>query len=157
MARTPSPCRENGMHSLFSARVEMKDACVDRLYAKHQDRTKKICEEDWSWDRNRWNNNGIKNALSVTASERLFMLLGTRSPSASAPIYLWCTNDRHIGHITSINYCYYYLQPNFMMFIMGTILMIATVDEHTFVGVIQVGVRWTVCEAIQTTTSVDAW
>lgn len=25
-------------------------------------------------------------------------------------IYLWCTNDRHIGHIMSINY-YYYLQP----------------------------------------------
>lgn len=52
------------------------------------------------------------------------------------PIYLWCTNDQHIGHIMSINY-YYYLQANFMMFIMGTILMIAIVLDEGWTHVRQ--------------------
>lgn len=68
-----------------------------------------------------------------------YYLCRTLSHHWPTPIYLWCTNDQHIGHIMSINYyyCYHYLQANFMMFIMGAILMIAIVDERTFATVKQ--------------------
>lgn len=93
MART-SLWAEVGIYiSFFSARTKMKDACVDRLHTRGGE--KKSAKQLGVGIENRWNNNGIKNALSATATERLFMLLGTRSPSASTNLFMMYERPTH--------------------------------------------------------------
>lgn len=45
-------------------------------------------------------------------------------------LFMMYETPTHTDHIMSINYYYHYLQLNFMMFIMGTILMIAIANKH---------------------------